>query len=104
MVAHLLFNDLHFLSTLKAVCTRSLHAITSTLVIQSCIYQMCSDLTLYFEVIQAFQAVSQKIKLSCLERDSNLQSPAYWAGALTTKPPRQHSPHTYTSPIVYSSR
>ena len=30
------------------------------------------------------QSVKRK-KLSCLERDSNPQSPAYWAGALTTK-------------------
>ena len=36
-------------------------------------------------------ATFQRKRLSCLERDLNPRSFVYWAGALTTEPPRQLS-------------
>ena len=40
---------------------------------------------------KAFSQLITKKKPSCLEQDLNPQSPAYQAGGLTTKPPRQLS-------------
>ena len=42
---------------------------------------------------EALKAVSQfqRKKLSCLQQNLNLRSPAYMTGALLTKPPRQLS-------------
>ena len=50
--------------------------------------------------MESLKTVKEK-KLNCPERDLNSRSPAYMAGALTTKPPRQLS-RLGTNPGIYT--